>query len=206
MAVRLGRRLSQPQLNAGVNVGAETDGLHLSPLGSVVLGRRLLASASTVFASRRGLRSLTAQQMASNVGARHVYGGCERVGQGLGHILKEQGPFDLVFIMAGTNDLGGSAHPVAITQDVLALHGTCHRAGVRTVILPVHPNSGTNREVPRCHLYASRWESLNLRLEQNCCSDYGYAAFVGTSKIVSLAICSNLMGYTSTKRVHDAWP
>ena len=52
MAVRLDRRLSQPQLNAEVNVDAETDGLHLSPLGSVVLGRRLLASASTVFASR----------------------------------------------------------------------------------------------------------------------------------------------------------
>ena len=41
MAVRLGRRLSQPQLKAKVNVVAETDGLHLSPLGSVVLGRRV---------------------------------------------------------------------------------------------------------------------------------------------------------------------
>ena len=131
-----------------------------------------------------GLSSVTAQQLASNVGARHVYNGCGRVGQGLGHIFKEQGPFDLVIIMAGTNDLGGSTHPEAFTQDVLALHVTCHRAGVRTVILSVHPNSGTNREVPRCHLYASRWESLNLRLDQKCCSDDGNAAFVDTSKIV----------------------
>ena len=129
-----------------------------------------------------GLSSLTAQQLASNVGARYVYDGCGRVGQGFGHILKEQGPFDLVIIMAGSNDLRGSAHPETITQDVLALHETCHRAGVRTVILSVHPNSGTNQEVPRCHLYASRWESLNLRLEQNCCSDGGYAAFVVISK------------------------
>ena len=41
MAVRLGRRLSQPQLNAKLNVVAETDGLHLSPLGSVDVGRRV---------------------------------------------------------------------------------------------------------------------------------------------------------------------
>ena len=34
-------------------------------------------------------------------------------------------------------------------------------------------------------MYVSRWESLNLRLEQNCCSDDGCAAFVDTSEIVS---------------------
>ena len=214
MAVRLGRRLSQPQLNAKVNVVAETDGLHLSPLGSVVLGRRVaevvqatlskpcgrlemgpmpqvltpkepgsqrartLAYGDSLIAGfrqhglrftpyaqaltdelapqidaaivMRGLSSLTAQQLASNVGARHVYDGRGRVGQGLGHILKEQGPFDLVIIMAGTNDLGGSA---------------------RRIVAPLMAMQRSWTPVKLCHLVT----------------------------------CSNLMVHTSTKRVHDAW-
>ena len=120
-----------------------------------------------------GLSNLTAQQMASNVEGRHVYVECGRVFQGLGHCLKEYGPFDHVIIMTGTNDLGVSADPETITQDVLALHDTCHRAGVRTLILSLHPNIGTNRKVPRCHFYASRWKYLNMTLGQNCWSDDG---------------------------------
>ena len=75
---------------------------------------------------------------------------------------------DHVIIMTGTNDLGVSADLETITQDVLALHDTCHRAGVRTLILSLHPKSGTKRIVPRCYLYASRWEYLNMTLGQNC--------------------------------------
>ena len=91
-----------------------------------------------------GLSSLTAQLLASNVDGRHVYAEYGRVRQERGHSLKEHGPFDPVIMMAATNYLGVSAHPATITHDVLALHVTCHRTGVRTVFHSLHPKSGPN--------------------------------------------------------------
>jgi len=124
-----------------------------------------------------GLSSMTAQQLTSIVGGRHVYVGCGRVSQEVGHSLKEYGPFDLVIIMAGINYLGVSAHPVTTTHDVLTLYVTCHRAGVRTVFLSLPPNTGTKRDVQRCYLYASRWEYLNMTLGQTCWSEDGAGSF-----------------------------
>ena len=92
-----------------------------------------------------GLCSLTAQQLTSIVGERHVYVGCGRVRQELGHSLKEYGPLDLVIIMTRINYLGVTAHPMTTTHDVLTLFVTCHRAGVRTVFHPLPPKSGTKR-------------------------------------------------------------
>jgi len=80
--------------------------------------------------------------------------------------LEEYGPFKLVIIMTRINYLGVSAHPMTITHDVLTLFVTCHRAGVRTVFHPLPPNSGTKRDVQRCHLYASRWENLKMTMGQ----------------------------------------
>ena len=93
--------------------------------------------------------------------------------------VRDSATADLAIIMAATNDLGVSARPEAITQDVLGLHDTCHRTGVQTVFLSLPPNSGTNREVPRCHLYASRWEHLNMTLGQNCWSNSGDSLTAG---------------------------
>ena len=87
------------------------------------------------------LSSPTAQLLASNVDGRHVYVEYGRVRQERGQSLKEHGPFDPVIIMAATNYLGVSAHPETITHDVLAMHVTCHRAGVRTVFLSLPPQS-----------------------------------------------------------------
>ena len=125
------------------------------------------------------LRSMTTQQLTSIVVGRHVYVGCGRVSQELGHSLKEYGPLDLVILVGGIKYLGVSAHPVSVALGVLALYVTCHRAGVRTVFLSLPPNSGTKRDVQRCYLYASRWEYLNMTLGQNCWSEDGSGSFDG---------------------------
>ena len=97
--------------------------------------------------------------------------------------VKNSFGIDHVIIMTGTNDLGVSADKETITQYVLALRDTCHRAGVRTLILSLHPKSGTKRVVPRCYLYASRWEYLNMTLRQNCWSeDCGDGLTAGINK------------------------
>lgn len=60
-------------------------------------------------------------------------------GKGLGRILSEDGPFDLVIIMAGTNDLGRNAPPKDVLRSIRALHKECHKRGVPTVAVPPPP-------------------------------------------------------------------
>jgi hypothetical protein len=53
-------------------------------------------------------------------------------GVGLAHLLQEDG-FDLVIIMAGTNDLGQSKDPMLTNSLVTRLHKACHAFGIPTV-------------------------------------------------------------------------
>jgi hypothetical protein len=53
-------------------------------------------------------------------------------GVGLAHLLQE-GEFDLVIIMVGTNDLGRSKDPRLTQAFVERLHNTCHTLGIPTV-------------------------------------------------------------------------
>lgn len=61
------------------------------------------------------------------------------VGKGIGRILQEDGPQDIVLIMAGTNDLGRGASVANILRDLAQLHAACHKAGVATVALAPPP-------------------------------------------------------------------
>ena len=61
---------------------------------------------------------------------------CRR-GQGLGSVLEERGPFDLMLIMAGTKDLATGVAPGMVLHSIQALHAECQMGGVRTVALRV---------------------------------------------------------------------
>eukprot|EP00427_Karlodinium_veneficum_P009973 CAMPEP_0169091194 /NCGR_PEP_ID=MMETSP1015-20121227/16233_1 /TAXON_ID=342587 /ORGANISM="Karlodinium micrum, Strain CCMP2283" /LENGTH=299 /DNA_ID=CAMNT_0009151671 /DNA_START=96 /DNA_END=995 /DNA_ORIENTATION=- len=56
-------------------------------------------------------------------------------GKGLARVLEESGPFDLVILMAGTNDLLRMIGVQAIAHSVCQLHSMCHSMGVPTMML-----------------------------------------------------------------------
>eukprot|EP00929_Paragymnodinium_shiwhaense_P084002 TRINITY_DN4489_c0_g3_i1.p2 TRINITY_DN4489_c0_g3~~TRINITY_DN4489_c0_g3_i1.p2 ORF type:complete len:380 (+),score=62.92 TRINITY_DN4489_c0_g3_i1:98-1237(+) len=60
-------------------------------------------------------------------------------GKGLARILSEDGPFDLVIIMAGTNDLGRNDAPHEILRSVKQLHKECHQRNIPTVAVAPPP-------------------------------------------------------------------
>ena len=63
-----------------------------------------------------GLSGLTAVQLFEGVDARLIVDVACRRGQGLGSILEERGPFDLVVIMVGTNDLAMGVAPGVVLR------------------------------------------------------------------------------------------
>lgn len=69
-----------------------------------------------------------------------------RSGPGLQRLLEDHGPFDLVLIMAGTNDIGQSMAPDKVVAAIQALHRACHAAGVRTVALSIPPSAASTEE------------------------------------------------------------
>eukprot|EP00928_Gymnodinium_smaydae_P022313 TRINITY_DN1878_c0_g1_i1.p1 TRINITY_DN1878_c0_g1~~TRINITY_DN1878_c0_g1_i1.p1 ORF type:complete len:415 (-),score=33.71 TRINITY_DN1878_c0_g1_i1:20-1264(-) len=58
------------------------------------------------------------------------------VGPGLSYMLAQK-RFDLVVIMAGTNDMGHNYPNEDIIQNIIQLHTFCHEAGVDTVALSI---------------------------------------------------------------------
>jgi hypothetical protein len=57
------------------------------------------------------------------------------LGKGLVHLLEKEGPFDLVIIMAGTNDIGSRQSVDEAQAHVENLHEACHTYGIPTVNL-----------------------------------------------------------------------
>ena len=80
-----------------------------------------------------GLNGLTAVQLSEDVDARLIVDVACRRGQELGSVLEERGPFDLMLIMAGTNDLVMGIAPCMVILSIQALHAECQMGGVRTV-------------------------------------------------------------------------
>eukprot|EP00929_Paragymnodinium_shiwhaense_P025080 TRINITY_DN1524_c0_g1_i1.p1 TRINITY_DN1524_c0_g1~~TRINITY_DN1524_c0_g1_i1.p1 ORF type:complete len:347 (+),score=59.19 TRINITY_DN1524_c0_g1_i1:99-1139(+) len=60
-------------------------------------------------------------------------------GKGLCRILAEDGPFDLVIIMAGTNDLGRNDAPRKILPSLKQLHRACHKHNIPTLAMAPPP-------------------------------------------------------------------
>jgi lysophospholipase L1-like esterase len=66
---------------------------------------------------------------------------CGKTGRGLAHILDNEEPFDLVVLMAGTNDFTPSASLSSIRESVCQLHEACHTRGVPSVMLAAPCNT-----------------------------------------------------------------
>lgn len=76
---------------------------------------------------------------------------CGFVGKGLRRILQEDGTFDLVLIMAGTNDFGAGATHTEVFERVARLHEVCHECGAQSAVLapPPVPKAGPHHELTR---------------------------------------------------------
>lgn len=134
-----------------------------------------------------GLSGLEASEMVVGLDRRVLEDCVDRMGKGLRRILVEHGPFDVVLIMAGTNDLGDRDIPAtAIATTVQALHTACHARGVRTVALSVPPSISCQES----KTYRGRWERLNSLLREWCQgvgATEGAGLWVDTAEIVPFA-------------------
>lgn len=99
-------------------------------------------------------------------------------GKGLRRILREDGPWDLVLIMAGTNDIGYDHALEDIVADVRRLHMVCHELGVGTGLLPP----------PSAPCGDARWQAtrrqVKFRLEELAEGMPGIVGVVDPSTIV----------------------
>ena len=79
------------------------------------------------------MNGLTAVHLSGDVGARFIVDVACRRGQGLGSVLEEQGPFDLMLIMAGTKDLAMGVAPGMVLHSIQAMRANFQMR---------HPQSG----------------------------------------------------------------
>lgn len=137
-----------------------------------------------------GLSSFTAGELLEDIDSTRIRDGAGRRGVGLRRALLDNGPFDLVLIMVGTNDLGQPGDPDRIIGDMCALHEACHKAGIGTVALSVPP-SGAVAELPR---YRKRWQRVNSLLSEWVLSKKGDGVrlFVDTNALVPFSEGSEL--------------
>jgi len=112
----------------------------------VPYAKALIASCASVglelTVSGCGLCGFMVSDMRSHLHDRGIRDACRRVGIGLRKMLEDEsadaGPFSLVLIMAGTNDiLEGTDGPEEIACNIQSLHETCHDFGTHTAILSV---------------------------------------------------------------------
>lgn len=125
-----------------------SNGAHCKPYAAA-LSEALNRAGIRCKVSVGGLSGHTAKQMVGASDKPTVTDAQGRaVGRGLGRIIAEDGPFDLVIIMAGTNDLTLMNKSEAIVKDLRNLHAACHSRGVPTVALaPPSPQRAAQMEV-----------------------------------------------------------
>jgi len=117
-------------------VGYTQQGRHYQPYGEV-LSQTLAAAGKPAQVTACGLCGVTAKDLAAQIYSEVITPRAGPRGKGLVHVLEEDGPFDLVIIMAGTNDLGGpnGNNTVDIQAHLSRLHVACHVRGIPTVSL-----------------------------------------------------------------------
>lgn len=153
-----------------------------------------------------GLCGLTAVEMAHGLDAQQLRDHFGRVGPGLRRLLAEQSPFDLVLIMAGTNDLG---MPQSSAEDVLAMLESMHRAcwsvGMPSLALSVPESSVTGTaQYPEA---AQKWHDINNSLAawgksprgENPCNR---PFFVNTAELVSFDNAARRRGLWDPDNLH----
>jgi isochorismate hydrolase len=78
-----------------------------------------------------GLCGFTAERLLNQARSPHI--SSTPPGKGLACILHQDGPFDLVIMMVGTNDLGARKNPTATLANIARLHLLCHELGIPTI-------------------------------------------------------------------------
>jgi lysophospholipase L1-like esterase len=121
-----------------------------------------------------------------------------RMGSGLGKLLAEQGPFDLVIIMAGTNDV---AMPQYSVEEVLAslkkMHKACWATGTPTIALSVPESSVTG--TPQFPEAQRKWHVVNNALAAWAKAEQGNNQFKG------LVNSARLLAFDHTARMRGLW-
>lgn len=134
-----------------------------------------------------GFCGLEAAEMLESMEVREVEDACGQVGPGLRKLLRradQQGQsYDMVILMAGTNDLQDMrSAPAPIATCIKDLHTTCHVEGVRTVCLSVPPNQCLKNA-----RYHERWTRVNNLLRSWCEGEgrqEGVALYVDVQQIL----------------------
>jgi len=113
-------------------VGFCEKGRRYQPYGKA-LSDALAAAQTPAEVTACGLCGLTVKEMDEGRAESVLEPRCGPHGKGLERLLKDDGPWDLVVIMAGTNDLGAGAEIGRTQVHVARLHALCHDHGVPTV-------------------------------------------------------------------------
>jgi hypothetical protein len=153
-----------------------------------------------------GLCGLTAVEMARGLDSPQLQDLFGRVGPGLRKLLLEEGPFDLVIIMAGTNDV---AMPHISPDEVLAslknMHAACWEAGAPTVALSVPESSVTGTtQYPQA---AQKWHAVNDALDAWAKAEQGERSltspfFVNSATLVSFDDAARARGIWDQDSLH----
>lgn len=147
-----------------LTAGFAANGQQFEPYGRA-MSERLAVAGTACEVEVCGLSGRTAREMVATscTSLTDIVG---NKGKGLVRALQEDGPFDLVLIMAGTNDMGHGAKPETILQDLQRLHGLCHERGVPTVALapPPAPVAGAAREQMR-QRFVAELRALSRRMD-----------------------------------------
>eukprot|EP00403_Amphidinium_massartii_P040322 CAMPEP_0178448966 /NCGR_PEP_ID=MMETSP0689_2-20121128/42279_1 /TAXON_ID=160604 /ORGANISM="Amphidinium massartii, Strain CS-259" /LENGTH=234 /DNA_ID=CAMNT_0020074213 /DNA_START=165 /DNA_END=866 /DNA_ORIENTATION=- len=127
--------------------GFYNGGTAFEPYGHA-LQESLCAMGLDCTVSSVGLSGLTAAELAARSTSPAVIDTVGKCGKGLAKILEECSWWDLVVIMAGTNDIGKCFQAASIMHSVEQLHRVCHNSNVRTFALAAPYPTGwqTRRE------------------------------------------------------------
>jgi len=116
-----------------LTAGFYSGGQWFQPYGRA-LANEMAAYGVTCQVAVCGLTGKSAEEMLLGVNASLV-DQCGILWKGLARTLEEDGPFDLVMLMAGTNDLPFASRRKNAAANLRALHQLCHRRGIPTVAM-----------------------------------------------------------------------
>lgn len=142
-----------------------------------------------------GLCGMTAVEMAQGLDSSHLQDMFGRTGPGLRRFLAENGSFDLVIIMGGTNDIG---MPQSSTQEIVASLKTLHRA-CQTLDTPSMTLSVPESSVRGTSQYPEakqKWHAINKALKAQS------PEFVDTKELISFDKASCARGLWDPDNLH----
>ena len=84
-----------------------------------------------------GMSGFTTKQLLNSLDAEEVFDVVPKAWTGLRRQMRTGGPYDVVLIMAGTNDLADKVTTSQLLENLVALHDVAHAQGARTVAMTI---------------------------------------------------------------------